>query len=67
MALSMTSVSFMSAGGSISKGEKPETCLQLLVDCTLKMLLCFHFSVPVLCVMKTGVLEAGLSPRPPTA
>lgn len=67
MALSMTSVSFTSAGGSISKGQKPKTFHQLLVDCTLKMLLCFHVSVPVLCVMKTGVLEAGLSPRPATA
>lgn len=51
----------------MSKGQKPQTCLQLRVDCTLKMLLCFHVMLPVLCVMKTGVLEAGLSPRPPTA
>lgn len=67
MALSMTSVSFMFVGGSISKIEKRKTGIYLPVECMFTSLIEFRLVVPVLCVMKTGVLEAGLSPRPAIA
>lgn len=70
MALSLTSVSFMSLGDSVSELEthnKLQSHLHpLTINLEEKIYQVFSHT-PVLCVISTGVFEAGLSPLPETA